>query len=41
MVMETAYLEYLHAERLQPGEKPVQGRLIPQRAMQDRFDGLH
>jgi hypothetical protein len=41
MVMETAYLEHLHAERLQPGEKPVQGRLISQRAMQDRFDGLH
>jgi hypothetical protein len=40
-VMETAYLEYLHAERLEPGEKPLQGRLIPERAMQDRFDGLH
>ena len=39
--METAYLQYLHAERLQPGEKPVEGRLIPQWAMQDRFDGLH
>lgn len=40
-VMETAYLEYLHAERLEPGEKPVQGGLIPERAMQDRFHGLH
>jgi hypothetical protein len=39
--MKTAYLKYLHAERLQPGEKPVQGRLIPERAMQDCFDGLH
>ena len=39
--METAYLEYLHAEGLEPGEQPVQGGLIPERAMQDRFDGLH
>jgi hypothetical protein len=39
--METAYLEYLYAERLEPGEKPVQGCLIPERAMQDRFHGLH
>jgi len=39
--METAYLEYLHAERLEPGEKPVQGGLIPERAMQDCFHGFH
>jgi hypothetical protein len=39
--METAYLEYLNAERLKPGEKPVQGRLIAERAMQDRFDRLY
>ena len=39
--METAYLQDLHAERLEPGEKPVQGGLIPQRAVQDRFDRLH
>jgi hypothetical protein len=39
--METAYLEYLHAERLEPGEKSVQGSLIPERAMQDCFHGFH
>ena len=27
-VMETAYLDNLHAESLQPGQQPVQGGLI-------------
>lgn len=40
-VVQTAYFEYLHAERLEPSEKPVQGRLIPERAMQDCLDRLH
>jgi hypothetical protein len=39
--MKAPYFQYLHAERLEPGEKPIQGGLIPERAMQDRFHGLH
>ena len=39
--METANFHDLHAERLEPGEKPLQGSLIPKRPMQDRFDRLH
>jgi hypothetical protein len=40
-VMETAHFDDLNAERLKPGEKPVQGRLVPEGSMQDRFDRLH
>src|SRR5260370_19255387 len=40
-VMEAVHFDDPHAERLEPGEKPVQGRLIPEGAMQDRFDRLH
>ncbi len=39
--METVYLHDLDAERLEPGEKPAQGRLIPKRAMQDGSDRLY
>ncbi len=39
--METADLHDLHAERLEPGEKPLQRGLIPKRAMQDRLDRLY
>jgi hypothetical protein len=38
--MDPAYLQDLHAERLKPGEKPVQRRLISKRAVQDSFHGL-
>jgi hypothetical protein len=40
-VVETTYLHDLYAEGLQPGQEPVQGGLIPQGAVQDRFDRLH
>lgn len=40
-IMQTADFHDLHAEGLQPGQEPVQGRLIPQGAVQDRFDGLY
>jgi hypothetical protein len=33
LIVETAYLQNLDAERLKPGEQPVQRRLIGQRAM--------
>jgi hypothetical protein len=39
--VQAAYFENLDAERLQPGEQSVQGRLILQRTMHDRFDGLN
>jgi hypothetical protein len=39
--MEAADFHDLHAERLEPGEKSLQGGLIPKRAVQDRFDRLH
>jgi hypothetical protein len=39
--METAYLDNLNAEGLKPGQEPVQGGLIPQRAVQDSLDRLH
>ena len=39
--MEPAYLHDLHAECLEPGQEPVQGSLIPERAVQDRFDRFH
>lgn len=39
-IAQAAYLENLHAKRLKPGQQPVQGGLIRQRAVQDRFDLL-
>ena len=36
--MEAAYLHDLHAECLEPGQEPVQGALIQEGAVQDRFD---
>ncbi len=39
--MEAAYLHDLHAECLEPGQEPVQGSLIPEGAVQDRFDRFH
>ena len=39
--MQTAYLDNLNAEGLKPGQEPVQGGLIPQRAVQDSLDRLH
>jgi hypothetical protein len=39
--MEAAYVQDLHAECLEPGQEPVQGGLIPDGAVQDRFDRFH
>jgi hypothetical protein len=39
--MQTAHFHDLHAERLEPGEKPLEGCLIPEGAVQDGFDRLH
>ncbi len=39
--MQPAYFQDLNAERLEPGEKPVQRRLIPQRTVQQGFDRLY
>jgi hypothetical protein len=39
-VLEAPYLQDLDAESLKPGEEPVQGGLITQRAVQDGFDRL-
>lgn len=38
--MDPAYLQDLHAERLKPGEKPMQRRLIRKGAVQDSFHRL-
>jgi hypothetical protein len=40
-VLEAPYLQDLDAERLKPGEQPIQGGLITQGAVQDGFDRLH
>ena len=40
-VLEASYLQDLDAEGLEPGEKPVQGRLILNGTVQDGFDRLH
>ena len=40
-VLEASYLQDLDAECLEPGEKPVQGRLILNGTVQDGFDRLH
>ena len=39
--METAYFHDLDAEGLEPGQEPVQGGLVPQGAVQDRFERLN
>ena len=39
--MEAAYFHDLDTERLEPGEQPVQGGLIPERAVQHGFDRLN
>ena len=39
--MEAAYLEDLDSKCLEPGEKAIQGRLIPQGTVQDGFDRFH
>jgi hypothetical protein len=39
--MEPAYFHDLDTERLEPGEKPVQGGLILDGAVQNGFDRLH
>jgi hypothetical protein len=39
--MQAAYLHDLHAEGLEPGQEPTQGTLIPEGAVQDRFDRFH
>ena len=41
VILEPAHLEDLHAECLQPGQQPVQRRLILQRPMYDGFHRLH
>ena len=41
LLMQTAYLQDLYAEHLQPGQQPMQGRLIGQPAVhhgRHRFD---
>ena len=40
-VMETAYVQDLYAEGVEPDQEPVQGGLILKGAMQDRFDRFH
>jgi hypothetical protein len=40
-VLKASYLQDLDAEGLEPGEKPVQGRLILNGTVQDGFDRLH
>jgi hypothetical protein len=40
-VMETAYVQDLHAEGVEPDQEPVQRGLIPEGAVQDRFDRFH
>ena len=39
--MEAAYLHDLHTECLEPGQEPAQGALIPEGAVQDRFDRFY
>jgi len=39
--LEAAYLEDLDSECLEPGEKAIQRRLIPQGTVQDGFDRFH
>ncbi len=39
--MQTTDFYHLYAESLQPGQEPVQGGLIPERAVHNRFDRLH
>ena len=39
--METAYVQDLHAESVEPDQEPVQRGLIPEGAVQDRFDRFH
>jgi hypothetical protein len=39
--MKTAYVQDLDAEGVEPDQEPVQGGLILERAMQDRFDRFH
>jgi hypothetical protein len=40
-VLKASYLQHLDAECLEPGEKPIQGRLILNGTVQDGFDRLH
>ena len=40
-VSAASYLLDLDAEGFEPGEKPVQVRLIPERAVHDGLDRLH
>ena len=40
-VLEAAHFHDLYTEGLEPGEKPVQGGLVAQGAVQDRLDWLH
>jgi len=39
--VEATDLKDLDAERLEPGQQPAQGRLVRDRAVQDRLDRLH
>jgi hypothetical protein len=39
--METAYVQDLRAESVEPDQEPVQRGLIPQGAVYDRFDRFH
>ena len=39
--MQAAYLHDLYAKCLEPGQEPTQGTLIPDGAVQDRFDRFH
>ena len=41
LLVQTAYLLDLYAEHLEPGQQPVQGRLIGQRAVHDRLHRFH
>jgi hypothetical protein len=39
--MEAVYLHDLGAKCMEPDQEPVQGGLIPEGAVQDRFDRFH
>jgi hypothetical protein len=41
LVLEAANFQDLHAERLEPGQQPVQCRLILERAVHDGLDLVH
>ena len=41
LAVQAADLQDLDPERLEPGEQPVQSRLVPNRAVQDSLNWFH